>query len=194
MNQGMIIGAIVILIVIGGGVFYMSRPQTNVEPVSETSMATVEATNEDTQTETEVSPTPATTSGSLKSLLSSTTSQQCNFQDTSTPSASSEGTVYVSQQKMRGDFSTTSNGLTQKSHIIIDGSKSYIWIDGQKQGFVTSFNATSTTAPTNASQSLDLNQKINFSCNSWNPDSSQFTRPSTVQFTDITEFSAPGNN
>ncbi|HTL39798.1 MAG TPA: hypothetical protein VL306_03225 [Methylomirabilota bacterium] len=159
-----------IIVVVALGIWvYKSQNPTN---------PTTSVTNNSTQNSSDQSSAQPT---SLKSLLSSGSSQQCTFNDTA---SNTSGTVYVTSGHLRGDFTSTVNGATQKSHLISDGQTSYIWIDGMTTGFKTNFGAT--TQGNNQVQSVDPNKSIDYSCTSWNVDSNMFTVPTTIQFADLT--------
>jgi hypothetical protein len=121
---------------------------------------------------------------SLKDLLALGTSQKCTFSDSNTA-----GTFYIASGKSRGDFSSTVAGKATATHMIGDGKTSYVWIDGQKQGFKMSLEAAAdqkqANAQPNASQGVDMNKKMNYSCEAWTADNSMFTLPSGIEFVDM---------
>lgn len=146
---------------------------------------------------------PGTSSGpkSLKDLLSAGVAQKCTFSSTS-ESGSSEGTTYISGGKVRGDFTTVASGKTMVSHMISDGKTSYIWTDGEKNGFkmTVSDQPTATGAKTDytggssTNSAADLNQQADYKCSGWVTDGSYFTPPTTVTFTDFSQMYAPTSN
>lgn len=127
--------------------------------------------------------------GSLKDLLTLGTAQTCTFNN-----QGSAGKVYVSGGKVRGDFDTTTESTTTKSHMIIDGNTSYIWMDGQTTGFKMSFNPDQTPSATASTQtstgSFDPRADMNYECSAWVVDSSMFALPSGVTFQ---EFNIPSS-
>jgi hypothetical protein len=132
---------------------------------------------------------------SLKDLLSSGVAQKCTFSNKE-DSNSSEGTTYVSGGKVRGDFTTVTSNKTVKSHMISDGTTSYIWTDGEKTGFkmtVTKSDDETETSPVDktSEESVDLNQKADYKCSAWVVDGSFFTPPSDVKFTDFSQMLNP---
>ncbi len=146
--------------------------------------------------------TPGTATGnqdgskSLKDLLTSGVAQKCTFSQTD-ESGISEGTTYVSGGKIRGDFTTTASGKVTKSHMISDGKTSYIWSEGEKNGFKMivdeSDSADTKTDNSNApvSGEADLNQKADYKCSGWVVDGSFFTPPSSVTFSDLSQILNP---
>lgn len=182
MNKKILIVVVVLLLVVGG--YFFMKGQKGGTPAG-------------TQGTTE------TSSGGLKSLkdlIASGVAQKCTF-STSDTSGVSEGTTYVAGGKMRGDFTSTVSGKTTKSHMIADGKTTYIWVDGEKTGFKTTFEETATAKPegtqvsegTASGGGVDLNQKTDYKCSTWITDSSQFTPPADVKFTDFSQMFNPSS-
>lgn len=129
--------------------------------------------------------TPATKASSLKDLLALGTSQKCTYSDNG-----SQGTFYVSGGKSRGDFTSTVAGKSTGGHMIADGKTSYVWMDGEKQGFKMSLDASAqqqANAPASQSQGVDVNKQMDYSCQAWSADNSMFTMPSGIEFVDLAE-------
>ena len=116
-----IIAAVIILILLGAGVFYLlgkhAAPRHNHNRA--------QAPQNQTQQMT-------TQKKSFFDFFSMAGSQKCTFSDSTN---NSSGTVYVSGGKMRGDFQSSNNGKTNSSHMINDGTYVYIWTDGQTNGY-----------------------------------------------------------
>lgn len=109
---------------------------------------------------------------SLKELLGVGLTQKCTFET---------GTVYLANGKMRGDFQ-------ENSHMIVDGTTSYTWTDGQNSGFKMTFDPasvesdnTSTTNPAG----MDYSKAYNYDCNNWSLDATVFELPKDVKFQDF---------
>ncbi len=128
----------------------------------------------------------ATLEGTLKSLLLANKAQKCTYY-TSTASTIITGNVYVANRKMKGDFSTGSQGIHINGHLIINDKNAYIWTDLSKQGFKFYLGdlTASTSAQNNNSQAPNLNQKINYSCNNWSVDKSVFIPPTDITFSNL---------
>lgn len=131
--------------------------------------------------------TPSNAMQSLKDLITKGTAMSCAFTEENT-----QGNLYIAGGKVRGDFESTENGTTTKSHIIDMDNTSYIWMEGQKTGFKTSFNPSATSAPgataepsTGANTGFDANKSMDYKCGSWSVDNSFFTLPSGVTFSDM---------
>lgn len=165
------IGIILAIIIIAGGVYFFTK-----SGAKDDSSIKNEAT---TQGEVKSDNT------SLKKLLALGQSQKCTF-SSEEAGTSSKGTFYVSDGKSRGDFDVTTEGQTIASHMIYDGSTSWMWMDGQTTGFKMKVDENQSN--TASAQSVDPDKEYKFDCESWRADSSAFTPPSNVQFSD---FSAP---
>mgnify|MGYP001587665224 CR=1 FL=1 len=124
---------------------------------------------------------------SLVELLAMGTSQKCAFGQTVNGSVN-EGQIYISNGKMRGDFSAAANGQTMMAHMISDGEDMYTWLDGMNIGFKLSMGSTQAPVPGAAANgSLDVNQKLDYDCAPSTVAASQFTLPSGVQFSALGE-------
>ena len=129
--------------------------------------------------------------GSIKSLISSGENRQCTFSTTESGYESS-GTVYASGGKMRGDFTSEVEGVKTISHMIYDGSVSYVWTDGSNSGFKMALDADADAQAQGQNQAMDPNKNYKFDCDRWSPDASKFETPSGVQFSDIGTMTGAG--
>lgn len=180
MNKKLLIGLIIALLLIVGGVlgFRMFGGKT----VSTNDRAVV-----DSNTETGTEEAPA----SLKDLLQKGVAQKCSFSQSG--DYSSQGNIYVSGGKVRGDFDSLVQGKTTKAHMIVENNTSYLWTDDAPSGFKTSFDIngavedldTDTSQPDDVSNSFDANADLNYNCTPWVVDDSVFTLPSGVTFADM---------
>ncbi|OGM27720.1 hypothetical protein A2962_02580 [Candidatus Woesebacteria bacterium RIFCSPLOWO2_01_FULL_39_61] len=174
MNKKVLITIIIIaLLLIGGGVYVMSTSNNS---------KTVPVTTTGTDINNIQEPSQVS-QRSLKDLLAAGISQKCTFKDVSND-VEIEGTSYIANGKVRGDFSTTAEGKTSVGHSIFDGKASYVWMDGSSTGLKMEID-TSATSTTEAStqQGLDLNKTIDYNCDAWLQEESVFNPPSDVTFT-----------
>lgn len=160
-----IIGLIVAIVVIGGGAYYF---------MSAGGSGTVATSTEDS-----VSTDQATGTGSLKALLSMSGAQKCEVNHNSTVS-DSQGVVYVSGGKLRGDFSSTASGQTFQTHLIVRDNKIHTWVDGVPTGFSAPVDMTASAGTSN--QGLSVNEAVDYKCESWRADESMFELPVGLQF------------
>lgn len=124
---------------------------------------------------------------SLKELIGLGAAQKCSFDDAVTGGQAS-GTVYVGGGKVRTDFATQQGGQAVVGHSIVDGSTSYTWIDGMKDGFKVSVAAgAQQTGAAGGAQGIDMEAKMNYRCEPWTLDASKFAPPASVTFRDMSE-------
>lgn len=137
-----------------------------------------------TKTQPTVSLTGVT--GTLKSLFGKT--QSCII---SYPNNDSEGTVYISDKKFRGDFTSKStNGKGVISHAVSDGVYTYAWSSNNPTGVKIKLDVTSPTASA-ITKSFNLDQKVGLNCSPWVVDVSKFAIPTNIQFTNLTNMLVP---
>jgi hypothetical protein len=129
---------------------------------------------------------------SLKSLIAYQGTQKCTFEN-STENSDSSGTVYVANGEMRGDFTSTAQGQTFDSHMIVKGNTSYVWGSSMPGGFKMSFDSMAAPGGSSNSGAVDPNAPVNYSCGSWDADASLFELPASVEFRDLTSFTVPAH-
>lgn len=156
---------LVLLVLLGGGAYFMMNKSSKpaVSPTLPPANPTVA--------------TAATTQGTLKTLLTSGKPQTCTY----TTQDGAGGTVYVANGKMRGDFTSTTEGTTITGHMILDSGYSYVWTDMTKQGMKIAIPAEQASGST-GSQGVDVNQKVSYSCKDWTVDNSKLTLPADITF------------
>ena len=168
---------------------------TGCQPKTETS-STPQPQNESTpaNTESQTGNDSTAFTGSITDLFKRSENVTCNFSSTDqTSNASTTGTIYLaSDQKMRGDFTTTTTEGTFTSHVINDSEYMYSWGDQLPQGMKMKAidpEAVNNDQPTpdSPSHGVDLNQEFTYDCSSWTVDQSKFTPPSNIQFQDFTQ-------
>ena len=164
MNQKIIIG-LVIVILIGGGAFWYFSNRSSDSTIGNVMM---NATPEQNAPQ------------SLKALMAMNSAQECTFQD-ATDTATSQGTVYFGTGKMRGDFVAVTEGQTFNSHMIVQGTDVYVWTDGMNSGFKTSVDETAETQTDNT-QTVDFDKQVDYKCNPWAIDNGRFELPTNVTF------------
>jgi hypothetical protein len=135
--------------------------------------------------------TPSTQSSTLKDLLARGGSNKCTF-TSSTQNSQSQGTVYISDSQMRGDFSSVAAGKTIASHMIVKDNTSYVWSDAAPQGFKMSFDAMTAQSDATPQAGVDPNAQVNYSCAPWSADASLFALPTSVTFQDMSSL-VPGS-
>lgn len=168
MNKGILI-AIAVIVLIGGAIGFtmMNKPKTATPETptnTETSNGTMEVK-------------------SLRDLWTLGNNQTCTFSDTTT---GNNGVVYVSSGSMRGDFTSMVNGTSTDSHMIVAGDAMHMWVDGQPSGFKSSLTQLENLGSNpSAPKTVDLDQQVDYDCNSWSVDASKFAVPSDIEFMDM---------
>jgi hypothetical protein len=120
---------------------------------------------------------------SLKDIIAKGVAQTCTFNTGPT-----QGIVTVSGGKVRADFAITIGSVATPGHMIVDGSTSYIWTDGQSTGFKTTFNpaaSPSTAGGTPASGGIDADRNLNYTCTPGIASSVDFNLPAGVNFMEL---------
>jgi hypothetical protein len=114
---------------------------------------------------------------SLRSLLANSASQKCTFSNGDT-----NGTIYVSAGRMRGDFSSKTGEVTAQSHMIITNNIAYVWIDGMNQGYRMPFEDMASTSSSKNNTGIDADARVATNCESWQATDASFSLPTDVSF------------
>ena len=118
---------------------------------------------------------------SLKDLLARQGQQTCTFTST-TNNSQSQGTVYIDNGKMRGNFTSAQNGQTVASHMIVKDGSVYVWSDGIAQGYKMDVS-TLTDASSQGSQSvIEATAPVGYNCTTATVDQNVFTLPTDITF------------
>lgn len=176
MNKNLVlgIGTIVVLILGIGGYFFLNKTNEGKDSTNTNQIAVGEPSS----------------SKSLKELANMS-AQTCSLK-----SDGVDGVIYVDSGKVRGDFSSSVNNMSIKSHMIIDGKVGYMWTDNQNQGFKISLDeaTSSNTSVDSKNNNIDINQKMDYKCSKWAIDSSVFALPTTIKFSNMSELLKPNSS
>ena len=129
---------------------------------------------------------------SLLELLTSGQTTKCTFETNTSEKSQTTGTVYISGNNMRGQFTTKVNGKASNINLIRVGDQSYIWGDDLPSGIKMKLSAKDLSQNNQTKQYIDANNKTNYNCSPWVPDASQFTPPTNVKFTDYSSMMKMG--
>lgn len=180
MKKSVPLVAIAVLILLGGGAFLLMNrsSSTPIVPSSTTGTSTSPSSNET----------------SLKDLLMGGVAQKCAVVD-KINNVNISGMTYLSNGKMRGDYTSIVSGKAMMTHMIIDGQTNYTWIDGQTDGLKMmmdpkTLEVKETTAP-RQQQPVDVNKMIDYKCSPWTADPTLFTPPKDVQFSEFSKMMTP---
>lgn len=130
---------------------------------------------------------------SLKDLRGRTGQQTCTFTST-TQNSQSQGTVYLNNGMMRGNFTSVANGQSVASHMIVKDDSVYVWSDGLAQGYKMDVS-TLDTPPSQGSQSgIDATAPVGYDCKAGNIDSSVFELPAGITFSTVGAATVPAGS
>jgi hypothetical protein len=167
MNNKMIIGGVVAVVVLGALGWYM---------MGSGSAKSVIGNNPDKPSQ--ISGAQKQT-GTIATLIALGQSMKCDVTITD-PKAPGTGTIYVSQGKMRGEFNVSSQGKALQAYMINDTQNIYTWTSIMPQGAKM---PVSTASPSKGpSQGYNPETPVEYSCATWTTDEGIFTPPSNIQF------------
>ncbi len=138
----------------------------------------------------------------LNDLLAAGKSQKCTVSYV-VNNTQNQGTVYIDGSNVRMDTTYQLNGAEKNFSVISNGQYAYLWTSDSTLGFKAPVQKTSTSSqPFGASklrQDLDPNHPYQYDCSGWTADSSEFTPPSSINFSDMGKLQsqtpvAPGSN
>lgn len=124
-------------------------------------------------------------SGSLASLFAMNGSYTCSI-NSKDPNSATDGTVYISNGSVRGDFLSsvsTNGGQSVQAHMIKTGNDVFIWSDVMPQGI--KMNAAMMMSGSGSSANnpgFDPNVSVDYSCEPAALDARLFVAPVDVQF------------
>ena len=169
MNKRIVIAVAFILVAVLAVVGYLLT-RNNSTPISQQADSRPSATSQSTPQVNNMQ--------SIQNLLASNQSVTCKV---SQPEANLNGTVYVSNNKVRGDFNSKVNGKDVATHTIFSDNTAYVWTDLANQGTKIKIDPNNIPA-TGSAQAANLNTQFNVECQPWTVDSTKFTPPSTINF------------
>lgn len=183
--MGVILITAVVLMIKGGS---KKDTQTNQENSTSDNMTSEDQSSSDVEANVETSTeTNNLFNGSMNDLIARGGDYKCTFDQTNDYSDSS-GTVYISGKSIRGDFQSLEkvSNTNVESHMISDGEFSYVWSSVMPTGFKMKVVEDNSQDDSSAQTGqFDYNQKLNYDCQAWPVDQSQFSLPDGIQFTEL---------
>ncbi len=163
--------AVIAVAIIGGGIYFATINKSSVS--TETLQQNENGRYRQSFTETT----------SLASIVNAGGSYTCTTYIEIT-GATTDGTFYIANKKMRGDFSSTVSGMGSviKSHMISDGAYIYSWSDVVAKGVKVKVV---TTLAKDDSPGFDYNKQYNYDCKAWVADESKFVIPTNITFIEV---------
>ncbi|MCA9360889.1 hypothetical protein H6785_01550 [Candidatus Nomurabacteria bacterium] len=195
MKKNILLICVVALVVISFGYFTLFS-----SPASDTASRAVEESEKlsiDQNNDTEKLPEPKQGVGTLESLRLLKEDLECKIVSTSANTATKvEGTYFVSNGSMRGDFLTESPDLSGQvlSSIIIDRENVFVWseIEGETYGMKMSVDQAS-NIDTNTGIPVSVNEDVSYDCTPWaDVDGTVFLPPGDVLFRDLNDLMKTG--
>lgn len=125
---------------------------------------------------------------SIEEILSSGKSMKCTFQK-SDDVAQLQGTVFISEARVRGDFDIRVSTLQSpfQSHFITRDGVTYTWTSLAKAGFRSPAvqSAAPDSSPAAQADIVGLQDKVAYSCAPWTEENGTFSIPQNINFTDL---------
>ena len=183
-NNMKVVGILVVIVVLLGGIYLFNAGSDDSAQDNHNDDAMMEGDNQMTGD-------GETFTGSLKALVALGKEYQCTFSQ-ETDQATSDGTVYISGENIRGDFTSTvsvGGGFAVESHMIKKGNTLYTWSPLSSQGFqieVDENDDAEVSAEANAALEVQ-NQELEYNCKPYNVNASLFETPSDIEFTVLGE-------
>ncbi len=170
-QKEIIVGAAALMVLGGAVLYFASSSDTTAVVESDTQTAAVEtATTEE-----------GMFAGSFMDLMNRGGSVECTFSEESDGSKS-EGVVYVSDSKIRGNFMTTTDGTSVRSSMIQDGESMYVWSEAMPKGIKMKTDAMTPGGASAPAGMFDPTLAMNYNCKSWKTDPAWFVAPPDVEF------------
>ena len=194
-QRGFLIPLVIVIIAaaaVGGGVYYSKNKASSTEtkqdttPTSDMNHSAEGDVSANAQVNANVN-LGGTGKGTLRSLFAMTKDTVCTYKGTNAQGSVS-GTMYISGNMMRGDFTTTGQGEgAVDSHMIKNGDTVFAWTgnQGAKMDMKMLESKSADGATASQQNGLDLNQNVEYDCKDWTKDASKFTPPTSVTFMDI---------
>lgn len=125
--------------------------------------------------------------GTFASLISRGQNLECTFEHNDGTNISS-GTVYLANnaKQIRGNFTMQQSGAgPMEAHMIRDGGYNYLWGSSFPQGIKSAVTAEEQGKLFSTKDGGGIDEDTTFSCKPWNVDGSVFSRPGSIEFTEL---------
>lgn len=166
--------SVAVIIVLGAGAaFVYSQSKNNTETKPTTSEAPTSMDNEKNSS-----------TSTLMGLLADGKTTKCTF-NVDGENGQSNGTVYISGNKARADFTVKVDNKNTTTYMIKDSDTFYMWGDSLKTGIKMVMSLDEMTQNLQDNQDyagIDPKQEIDYKCTSWTLDNTKFTPPTTIKF------------
>jgi len=173
---------VVVLVLLGLGLVMMSSPKKSAENkgADNTNVAATAPTASVT-----------TQNKSLKELMTLGIAQKCTIAN-KVNGGSNTISIYLDNGKIRGDIVSVTPEKTINSHMIVQGSTTYMWMEDQKTGFKMTFDPEKAAAnPPPQNNGVNPDERLAYNCSPWSADASVFNLPTGVEFSDFSKMAVP---
>lgn len=185
---------IALLVVLGGGGFVLWQLFTVDVPTPATDGPPSSATPTE-QVSTASESVPLSGTGTLAKLLERGRALECSIEYTpdEAGAVAVDGTYFVSGERMRGDFlTTTAEGEEYLASMIKDGDTLYTWseIDGETYGMRIDMRELpdAEAEQPDTREPVPLDAQVTYDCTPWgNVDPTVFVPPDDVVFSDFSD-------
>lgn len=130
--------------------------------------------------------------GSLSALMAFGQNITCDFTYAPEEGGTTEGTVYIASERMRGDFVMLENGSEYEMHVINDTEYGYTWGKGPEGEMAMKFPVSEDDDSSihendrdDSYEPIGMDEDVEYECKRWGVDESKFTPPSDVTFMDF---------
>lgn len=170
MSTNTIIGIIVAIIVIGGGAWYFTSGKSGGTEAQRGASDEAKEVNAG--------------EGTFASLVGRAGSWKCDIK-TYVENAPSEGTVHISDGKVRADFTSVIGNETVTSHMISADGYVYTWSDAYPQGMKMKIPEGDATAVPGNQGGVSPDANVEYSCAPAGASLEAFVPPSSVSFMEL---------
>jgi len=177
-----VIAVVALLALAGGGAYMASQGKFS----SQVSKEELGNSNMDDSHEDEKTDDHQPMETTMRSLLSKGENLVCTFSRIDDES-DIQGTVYISGSggEIRGDYTIQTRAVSDmEAHMVKQNNTIYAWSSMSSQGTMMSTDENA-PAESESSSAIDMDEKVEFKCDSWNPDPSKFELPSNIEFMDM---------
>lgn len=134
--------------------------------------------------------------GSIRAILNANQDIECSVQYATTTSKGeikTQGSVYISGNNMRGDFTMTGGGsAATEAHMIRKGDSVVAWTGKQGAKFTLSNFGAQASASASAGGPVSLEQHVSYRCMEWEVEDNRFVVPGDVKIYDIANINIQG--
>lgn len=191
--QRIVVLCIVVVALVGAWYFFMSDPKEAHAPATTDSVETV-GENDDQTTETQKSNDALSGFGSFANIMGLGRNLTCDFTHVAEETGGAvAGTVYISGERLRGDFEMEQAGMVYKSHMIHDDETIYTWTESDQGMVAMKFPNTDDDGGLiddgqADDRSMSLDEAVEYDCRPWSVNASAFVPPSDIEFMDFESF------